>query len=401
MMKRTIFHIKIFLILFYTFLAIGIEVAYRDVLFEKSFDVTKKLQNHNSKSFDDFCRVFTNFGGAYFNFSILFIIFLYYPLNKTYCFLNVLLTSMYVNNALKFIYAQSRPFWMDPTLLKFCEGGWGNPSGHAMNSICTFLSLWKLFTDYKCFEKKYISILKYLILVLFIIIALLVDLSRLYLGVTSLNQLLYGFSIGLSIYYLYFHILYINKTEPKTFFRTFFNKRNNIVTAIIFVIEAILPFLLYFFTNTDKIVKYNPILEFLCPNIPFYRKLNADALFLDMNLFFVIGSYYGLVFLLVLTKIKYRNKEREIIYWNRVSPTFQIVKFLMTIFFMAPFLMYILIPFDLHFGIIFTFKTIIPLFLLGFFEFGINIYLMIILKIANPKIYEPYNNDIPETVIIV
>ena len=109
--------------------------------------------------------------------------------------------SSYLTGVLKMIYTGWRPYWVDPSINpEYCEGGWGNPSGHALCTTAVYLTLWRLFFQDKKHKNKHTQ--KRIWLFFTILFVSMICLSRLILGVHTLNQVISGASIGLGIYYL-------------------------------------------------------------------------------------------------------------------------------------------------------------------------------------------------------
>ena len=106
----------------------------------------------------------------------------------------------YIIALLKQAFQQSRPIWYDARISNwewFCPKDFGNPSGHSFAVILLYepiisdsIGYWK----YKPWM--------YVLTVLFIMIPI----SRMYLGVHSLNQILFGLSLGTVFLILYKYI---------------------------------------------------------------------------------------------------------------------------------------------------------------------------------------------------
>lgn len=114
-------------------------------------------------------------------------------------FLSLLILTVFVNSMLKLLFHEPRPFWLDPTLSKgHTPTGYGFPSGHSQNA----LTLW-LFTGLTAniLKGSYGRILQTALALLFIF---LISLSRIYLGVHFLHDVVFGWMIGLILLGLYF-----------------------------------------------------------------------------------------------------------------------------------------------------------------------------------------------------
>jgi membrane-associated phospholipid phosphatase len=98
------------------------------------------------------------------------------------------------NNCLKLAYHDPRPYWISSQILSYsCSKHYGNPSGHAMWTMGISLAVVmdisrsnphsKLFAWLSCFIALFIGIS--------------VGASRLYLGAHSLDQVIYGWLLGI------------------------------------------------------------------------------------------------------------------------------------------------------------------------------------------------------------
>ena len=66
--------------------------------------------------------------------------------------------------------------------------------------------------------------MKFIIFLLFIILAVLVMFSRVILGAHSINQVLYGFTLGLGIYFVIIYILSYHTYSSDKFLKHITNK---------------------------------------------------------------------------------------------------------------------------------------------------------------------------------
>jgi len=95
--------------------------------------------------------------------------------------------------ALKTFYSNPRPYWSSENIKAWsCSSDFGNPSGHSMLSM-TF-SVTHGLSIYDESQNKNIFVL-----IFGVIAALLVGYARLVLGAHSLNQIFFGWQLGLWI----------------------------------------------------------------------------------------------------------------------------------------------------------------------------------------------------------
>jgi len=102
--------------------------------------------------------------------------------------------SLGLNSILKLIIMRPRPFIVDDSIINLrpeTSGGYSMPSGHAQSASTVF------FGTYQFFKKRYL-------LIIAIIITTLVSISRMYIGVHYLTDVIVGSLLGVIVtYYLY------------------------------------------------------------------------------------------------------------------------------------------------------------------------------------------------------
>jgi len=99
----------------------------------------------------------------------------------------IFLLSALINNMLKTLFRQPRPFWLEPEIQRGEAEGYGIPSGHVQNVTAVYLLLAALL------RRGWVWILV-------LVYILLMGLSRLYLGVHFLQDIAVGFAVGLLIF---------------------------------------------------------------------------------------------------------------------------------------------------------------------------------------------------------
>lgn len=109
--------------------------------------------------------------------------------------------SLGINSLLKIIFMRPRPFMADDSIINLrpeTSGGYSMPSGHAQSASTVFFGL------YQFFKKRYL-------LIVAIVITVLVAISRMYIGVHYLSDVLVGGLLGILIAYLMYR--WIGKKE--------------------------------------------------------------------------------------------------------------------------------------------------------------------------------------------
>ena len=111
-----------------------------------------------------------------------------------------------IMNTTKLFYHEPRPIWVDPAIQAFgCSAQYGNPSGHALCSFGISFGIWLDLNNSN--KEKWHWALRYGLLAVVLTFAATIGYSRLFLGVHSLNQITFGYTLGLW-FSLVLHFLY-------------------------------------------------------------------------------------------------------------------------------------------------------------------------------------------------
>ncbi len=200
--KKKRFYVLICLCLF---LLLAILVLKKGVLNIDNLSYEFIKNNLINDSLTPYIKIFTNLGGALVLLGISLIIALFIK-DKRISFaiiINLALVAL-LNLLTKAIFQRERPlidFWL------VNESGYSFPSGHATVSMAFYGFL--IYLVYNHFKKKY----RWYIISLLAIIIVFVGISRIYLGVHYLSDVLAGFLF--SIIYLMFFIYFYNQIIKK------------------------------------------------------------------------------------------------------------------------------------------------------------------------------------------
>jgi membrane-associated phospholipid phosphatase len=378
---------KIFKIIFWVIfssLAIGLEFMYREPLFRLSLEWTKEIQKHIDTKF---FSIISHLGTLPAFLPIFIILFLYFPLIKSYTFINVIVAVSFITNNMKIYYSNPRPYWVEPSILKQCSAGYGNPSGHASESVVVYLTLWKILANSDIFKRR--NLLKYILLIFILVLLILIAFSRVYLGVHSVNQVIFGSTIGFSMYFLFMEIIQMDRIEPKTFFFIFKSFKINLLFLFFHLILITGLVLVWLFKQVDN-SQYTLTLNDICPDMKIANRYSNDGLIKGFMIAIHIGSHYGIVFLCYFLKQKYKDREEEINNWHDIGCKIkkQVMKVILFGSLGIIAVTYFLISSDNELLILCLFKIFVPLIICMFNIYGIGIYLCIKSKLANPKLYE-------------
>lgn len=157
-------------------------------------DLIKWMQSFRTEFLDHFFEFFTLFGEELLVIAILGAI--YWSVDKKIgerLGISVFI-SLGLNSLLKLIIMRPRPFMVDDSIINLrpeTSGGWSMPSGHTQSASTVFFGVFQFF------KKKFL-------LIIAIIITLMVAISRLYIGVHYLTDVLVAAILGFFItYFLY------------------------------------------------------------------------------------------------------------------------------------------------------------------------------------------------------
>ena len=389
---------KITILIIYIILSIIFEQFYRKPLFTKSIELETKLYSSTSINQIKIFKLLSKFGTQTGLIPLLITILILFPINISYTFASVIVLSSYYDNILKLSYGSPRPFWINPSIKRSCDGGFGNPSGHSFSSFAIYLSLWDIITNLNYFNRK--KFLKIALLIFFILFSFCIAISRIFLSVHSINQIIYGSILGFGMYFYFFHIIELQKFTGKKFTKYIIGSFENKIHSIKFCIYFIILFAL-FLLRKNKWEEFDEIIKKECSHLPLYRKFNNDGFFIGLVLFLLIGAHYGLYYLFITSQIYRPFKEEQINKWSLFENWKNLIlKILIFIPHSIPMIIYILIPNNTPLYILFPFKVIIPYTLSGFCFFGVYIIMCIKLKVAYQNIYinyrigsETYNNQ--------
>ena len=387
--------IKFIILLLFVIASVVGELFYRQPLFDESIDFELKWRQNAWGFTKTSYNIITNLGGEYGLILYLIIIYFFFPLTKSFCFMIGVIACTYLDNIMKLWYHDPRPFWEESKLHSNCDGGFGNPSGHSFISTFTYLGVYKLLSQTKIVSKNiWVEMTLFVFCVLMIIG---IVLSRVILGMHSLDQVFYGCSLGLAVYFLLFHILYMQNMKVETFTKLFTSVQNLIIITTIFFISLLsllLSYLLIDFTAvTDK---YKESLSTSCPQYfddKQYRRFQNDGFFGGLTLFCLMGAYYGQYFLWYKMHSQYGENRDELInkwVYNREG----VYKSGINIFKVIGILIVCALPMAIYFlisstnlAVIFIFKVSLPFFVTLFLLYGPGLYLMISLGLCNMKFF--------------
>ena len=366
------FKYKIILILIYFIIILSTERIYYQKLFNESLDIIPKFQK-SSDSYT-FWKFIQYFGTKTIQGPLLIILFLFISLNQVFVLTFLLMFTGYIDHTSKILYRQERPIWLNNDINIHSEHscGYGNPSGHSLSSACFYFSFWFIiFENLKNKEfttKMRKNFLIYGVLFLCIVFIVLVMFSRLYIGVHSLNQIIFGFLIGAGIFLLFLPLFKIYYQSGSEFLNKHYKYRYFTLSLIL---AGILVFYISYFCrkNVEGVELYENWKK-MCHDQKWSKLLIKSSFMGGEAIFIILGMFIGLFY----TKLKidklYTDKKDIIFDWTEEK---FMKRFLRLIFLLVGFIpvgiIFLLNLFDISY-IFFYIVTPILFFCGGFFTFG-------------------------------
>ena len=394
-------NINIFILILLPLIIIS-EEFYREPLFNYSLKFEKNIQNSTSENAIIFFRFITVVGCDYFIAISLVIIFLGFSFIQTIVYFFGITLSIYMQSLMKIIYGDSRPFMERQELFKgICDGGFGNPSGHALVSFFIYLVLIHYIMNHKFFNEK--IIIKILLISILVTLLLLVVFSRIILGIHSINQIIFGSLLGIWIFLILVYSFKLDRMSMIIYRKLYERKKYIFSISLLLFLSLLTPIILCStFNHQLDYVDLNNKLNDNCQKVKKFRRFNYEGLFGCLIMVSFTGIYYGqLLFWYYLDKNYKINIDKlnndyflidELINtWNKNKCYFfqkkNIIK-LIQLFFIcgSPLIIFFLISSENDsMLIIFVFKFSIPLFLISFLLSGIGFYWFLLMYCGNKE----------------
>ena len=240
------------------------------------------------------------------------LIFSFFNIKKSVYFIFIAINQEVFNDFLKIIYQSPRPLWMSESIHSlYCEKGYGNPSGHAMGSTIIALALYEVVVGQnRLFKNKNLWKMGFFIFTLLLI--LFISVSRVILGVHSINQIVYGVLLGFFFYFVFTYYVFnnnlnrIGKEEDYNFFDVLLYTSNDrkdkttytglfIFTGITLAFNITCVILFLTLRNPEKDANYILKIDEHCPNLNKPQRLLPKCLLHTFLTFSLLGMYLGLV----------------------------------------------------------------------------------------------------------
>ena len=307
--------INLLLILFTIAFCIS-EIFYRKMIYEYSLGFQKNLQEELPDFLLAFFRYITDIGGKYLIGFIVLFVFLFCSIIRSTVFILGLELCIQLNYLMKEWYGDLRPYLEDNALFQGkCDAGYGNPSSHSMVNTFLYLILFVYLRDTNILKKRYI--IQAVTLLFVILWIFLICLSRIIVGVHSIDQVIYGAFLGF-IMFLFFIVVFKLHKMPIIYYKNFFNKKPYIITLLFIIIIIIAASFINIFILSKRIdidfIKYNKIIDTLCgEKYPYYKRFNDESLYGSLLIIYMLGGYLGQIIFWYLIDHNYKKDNNNAI----------------------------------------------------------------------------------------
>ena len=395
---KIIFEI-IFLCLFVSF--IFVDVYKRKTIYDISNDLTIKIQSNKSEILLYFFYLCTLIAQA--QVVIIFMVIYFFECADKVNGL-VLISSISIFNVfidyLKSFYHDPRPYFINSEIeKKWHDADFGNPSGHSFIAVYLYFIIQKNTSDYfvnklsnlrkntedyylitkeknlnaeKLVIKKkspinYNFLIKFICFFVYIIIVILVGLSRIALGVHSIDEVISGYIYGQFFLYLYclyfqkfFSNLLINCTDQK--FKGIYKDRINLILVSLYTIFNLISIIIFIcFKNFYKVpTQWENILK--------KKGYTSDSPYYLYNRTFINSGTFSLIFGIALgANNTNESYSISVDFVKKLKFLKRFLRFvILLLLFIGEFAIFSFIPMGDNCYVLFFFKFNIPGFIFGF-----------------------------------
>ena len=240
---------------------------------------------------------YSNIASLYLPYGIMILVYNYGTVYETLILFLEILVSKYLTGVLQLIFIET-PLCYDKLIPYYIinEHKFSFPSEKLVTSPIFFLSFWTIIS--KGGDKENLRFFKNFWLILIIIFLLMICLSEIFLGISSIDQTLFSLMLSIEIYYVIFFIFKVNQKKYPKYIKFIISHLNYIVSLALIFLSF--PIILYFIRkNTKEVMKLSEVV------IPKYE-INFDKAALLTSL-----AFSGIIFMFLGLKIgnKYNNKK--------------------------------------------------------------------------------------------
>lgn len=281
------------------FLIFSTELMYRDPLYKFSENLIEQMQK--SHTMQDIL-LYSNISDKIIIYSGLLVVYFAYfvfPIQIAYSIVTSLYYSIFIQEFLKLFYSNLRPFMTNTNIkLYICNEGYGNPSGHALTNAVILGNLVFLLNKYlsqKLSFDSYMLVKPYfnmLIAIICLVLQSIIIYDRLITASHTLNQLLFGSCLGVSVYYYVYYIQMFQNMDNDQFSQSFLNSTANLKNLFLYILLLVVILASFYLDNQYFYRDYLQALIKRECEVKEYKLLDKS-----LSIFFMtMATNYGLVF---------------------------------------------------------------------------------------------------------
>ena len=276
-------------------ITIILDILFQKTVFAISINFVSSLREKIPQENLTIYKTLSHLGKEQIIFPIIYIIYICYPIKYSFLLFNVYFSSKFFVNFLKLSFQSPRPFWNNISIFGKCNNGFGNPSAHSFTTISIYSSICHVIIS----NNKNNFILKVILIFLTVFISIITCFSRIILGVHSIDQVIFGFFLGLCFYIFVFHVYHINCNSNNQILNHINLSFKKMCLIILMIILAYLGLLNYrkHDEELNKVINnYSKQIKEICPSLPESKILYNDSLLFFVALFSIFSAFIALKF---------------------------------------------------------------------------------------------------------
>ena len=291
--KKTSFYL---FFIFYVLFIFGIHFYYYPIIYPYSVHVYKHLQAC-CLDLSTVSYYFAYFADIHLTYILVSISFVFVNIYKTFILLCVMGVCNYISGIINLIYKGNRPFWdIEPVSMHFfhCEIKWGTPSTTSLRSVAIYLTLWRIIFSNS--DLRVYTITKRICLVILLMFILFIDLTGVFHGTESFDQVIFGLSLGFAIYFVVFYVICVDlnsKTELYNLLQISYLK-----AVLFFTILILIGIILFFWDPNLQTLSAKQLdninLIHQCSHIYHAIQLNNFSLTIILSILAVLAAFIGM-----------------------------------------------------------------------------------------------------------
>ena len=227
------------------------------------------------------------------------------------------------------------------------------------------------------------------------IVVVLINFSRVILGVHSIDQVIFGDTLGFTNYFIVYQIIRPHKRDLNKFYNKFLDIRYHLISAIAFVFMLTytsIGSIIFERENEEEFIELRETLKEKCPLKSDNKILSHDSTYKSLYFMGYFGMICGITCLTYILKKTFYSNNYEALnnYYKNSDYKWYVTYPLRLVFLLICYIPYYVTnyrPVEINLILIYIFGISVPIFLFGFMLFGPRYILIILSKIANKELY--------------